>query len=297
MKLPHDLPTTAGRPFIDLAPDTAAAILRTIEAGWARASNFPDVNAGAGEVELNERLRDGMRAALDPGELPWGGTLIVQAGAESRSGPDILRPDGRTDIPILSIEIFVRYGEHDPHAIIECKRIAGDDARLCREYVVSGIDRFRTGKYAANHSTGFMAGYLIAGDANAAASGVNAYLGSGRPAGGPRPGETLRPSILVDESWAWTSRHPRAGTPEIDLHHALLPPQKERSTTGNYRQAITGNKLHGIHWHRLGVGRRLGQEGSQRERRSGARRDGQGRACRLDSRCRADRRLGEGESI
>lgn len=223
MKLPHDVRTAAGRPFIDLRPDTAAAILRTIEAGWARASSFPDVNTGAGEVVMNERLRDGMRAALAPGGLPWSGTLNVQGGTESRSRPDVLVPDGRTDIPILVIAICVRYGEHDPHAIIECKRIAGDDTRLCREYVDNGIDRFRRGQYAANHAIGFMAGYLIAGDADAAASGVNAYLDSGRSQGGPRLGETLHPSSLVDEPWAWTSSHPRPGAPEIDLHHAFLP--------------------------------------------------------------------------
>ena len=225
MKLPHDVRTAAGRPFIDLGTETATAILRTIKAGWARAFSLPDVNAGAGEVKMNERLRDGMRDALDG--LPWGGALIVQAGTESRSGPDIVVPDGRTDIPIQSIDIFHRFREHDPHAIIECKRIVGTDARLCREYVINGIDRFRTGKYAANHATGFMAGYLIADDANAAAGGVNRYLNTGRANREPHRGESLVPSILIDESWAWTSRHPRTGTPEIDLHHAFLSFPKE----------------------------------------------------------------------
>ena len=270
MKLPHDVRTAAGRSFIDLGPDTAAAILRTIEAGWARASRFPDVNIGAGEVKMNERLRDGMRAALAPGELPWAGTLIVQAGAESRSGPDILVPDGRIDIPIQSIDIFHRFRVHGSHAIIECKRIAGADARLCREYVVNGIDRFRRGQYAANHAIGFMAGYVIAGDANAATGGVNAYLDSGRSQGGPRLGETLHPSSLVDEPWAWTSSHPRPGAPEIDLHHAFLP----FGGTGERRRSLTENKRHEIHRHRLGVGRRLEQEGGQRKRRSHARRGG-----------------------
>ena len=102
---------------------------------------------------MTERLRDGMRTALSSGELPWTRTLVVLPGTESRSRPEVLRPDGRTDISILWIEIFLRFGEHDPHAIIECKRIAGADSGLCREYVVEGIDRFRTGKYAANHAT------------------------------------------------------------------------------------------------------------------------------------------------
>lgn len=224
MKLPHDVCTAAGRLFIDLGPETATAILRTIKAGWARASSLPDVNADMGEVKMNERLRDGMRGALKFDGLPWGRTLIVLPGTESRSRPDVLAPDGRTDISILLIAICVRYGEHDPHAIIECKRIVGDDAHLCREYVVSGIDRFRTGKYAANHATGFMAGYVVVGHAADAVTGVNGYLNGGRCHGNHDVchSENLIQSTLVDEPWAWTSRHPRTGGSEIDLHHVFL---------------------------------------------------------------------------
>ena len=212
MKLPRDAPKVAGRTFIDLSSDVSIAVLRTVAAGWAQALKSPDVNADAGEVVMNERLRDGMRAVSD--ELPWGKTMIVLDGMEFRSRPEVLIPDGRTDISILWIEIFFRYREHVPHAIIECKRISGDDARLCREYVDDGIDRFRSGKYAANHAAGFMAGYLIAGAADEAARGVNRYLNSD---------ENLAPSTLVDEPWAWTSWHPRAEAPAISVHHALLP--------------------------------------------------------------------------
>ena len=148
--------------------------------------------------------------------------MVVLPGTESRSRPDVLLPDGRTDIPILWIEIFLRSGEHDPHAIIECKRIAGGDPRLCREYVVHGIDRFREGKYGGNHAAGFMAGYLIAGDASAAVRGVNRYLNAGHGSHVPRRDENLEPSILVAEPWVWTSRHPREAAPAVALYHAFL---------------------------------------------------------------------------
>ena len=148
--------------------------------------------------------------------------MVVLPGTESRSRSEVLLPDGRTDIPILWIELFLHFGEHDPHAIIECKRIAGSDSRLCREYVVEGIDRFRSGKYAGNHSTGFMAGYLIAGDVTAAAEGVNGYLNSPRGKHRPRQRENLALSSLLEESWAWVSRHPRTATSAIELHHAFL---------------------------------------------------------------------------
>lgn len=138
MKLPHDGLATSGRLFIDLKPEIATAIMQTVEAGWVRAQEWSDVNVDAYEEPITERLRDGMRQALQHEDLPWSCSMVVLPGTESRSGPDVLLPDGRIDIPIL-IRSF--YG-HDPHAIIECKRVAGNNARLCREYVKEGIDRF-----------------------------------------------------------------------------------------------------------------------------------------------------------
>ena len=217
MKLPFDVTTTAGRRFINLAPDIATAVLRTVEVGWEFASQSRDVNVEAGEVEITERLRDGMRRALGLKGMRWGKKMAVLPGTESRSRPDMLVPDGRTDIPILSIEIFLRFGEHDPHAIIECKRVAGNNAHLCREYVVEGIDRFRSGKYSGNHSTGFMVGYLLAGNEQMAATRINKVL-----TGRSRCRENLKPSDLVHEPWAWGSSHPREEVSPIDLHHAFL---------------------------------------------------------------------------
>lgn len=217
MKLPLDGPATNGRQFIDLGPDIASTILRTVKAGWVLASQSPDVNTSAGEVEITERLRDGMRCALKSECFSWSKSMAVLPGTESRSRPEVLVPDGRTDIPILWIEVFLRFGEHDPHAIIECKRIAGANTDLCRGYVVEGINRFRTSKYSGNHSIGFMAGYLIAGDANAAALGVNRYLNSKS-----RRAENLKLSNLISESWVWGSRHPRTTNSPIELHHAFL---------------------------------------------------------------------------
>jgi hypothetical protein len=206
-----------GREFIALAQEVAAAILRTLEVGWTHASSFSDLHAGAGEVEITERLRDGMREALSSEVFPWSKMMVVLPGTESRSRREVLRPDGKTDIPILLIEIFVRRNEHDPHAIIECKRVAGSEVDLCREYVVEGIDRFRTGKYGGNHLAGFMAGYLLSGDASGAAAGINRYL-----SGKARFAEHLKPSGVLQEPWVWGSRHPRVAPPPIDLHHAFL---------------------------------------------------------------------------
>ena len=215
MKLPTDVPVVAGRPFIMLAREIVAGILRIVEDGWTRALASSEVEADDGEVEITERLRDGMREAANARAIEI--RLVVLPGTESRSRQDVVKPDGRTDISLLVIEIFLRYGEHDPHAVIECKRVAGSRADLCREYVVEGIDRFRSGKYSGNHATGFMIGYLVDGDANSAVSGINRYL-----EGKSRVADSLDRSSLVVASWAWQSVHLRSGGLSIELHHAFL---------------------------------------------------------------------------
>ena len=217
MKLPTKIPAAVGRPSIELASEITGAILRTVEAGWRLAMKSPDVSADDQEVAITERLRDGMRSALNFGMFEWKDKMFVLPGTESRSRPDVLVPDGRTDIPIFMIGIALRFGDHDPHAVIECKRITGKNADLCRRYVVEGVDRFRTGKYAGNHSIGFMTGYLISGNAKSAVNGVNRYL-----KGKSRGAESLRRSHLIAESWVRQSRHQRMGKSPIELYHALL---------------------------------------------------------------------------
>lgn len=215
MKLPVDVPVVAGRPFIALAREIVTGILRIVEDGWERALASSDVGADDGEVEITERLRDGMQEAANARAVEM--RLVVLPGTESRSRQDVVKPDGRTDISLLVIEIFLRYGEHNPHAVIECKRVSGSRAELCRAYVVEGIDRFRSGKYSGNHATGFMIGYLVAGNANSAVSGINRYL-----EGRSHVGECIDRSTLVAASWAWQSTHKRSGRSPIELHHSFL---------------------------------------------------------------------------
>ena len=143
--------------------------------------------------------------------------LIVLPGTESRSKSSVMLPDGRTDIPLMMIEVFLCTQEHDPHAIIECKRIAGSDAHLCREYVVEGVDRFASGKYGENHAVGFMVGYVLSGAPASAATGINAYLTRVS-----RMVDQLAPSHIID-ALTWYSRHARAeASCPIGLHHAFL---------------------------------------------------------------------------
>lgn len=218
MRIPYEAPGPLGREFIDLAPEVAAAILLTLVAGWRHARGFSDVNAQAGEVLMTERLRDGMRSELKSKGHPWGKMLVVLPGTESRSNSAVVIPDGRTDIPLMLIESFLRTQEHDPHAVIECKRIAGSDTHLCREYVVEGVDRFRSGKYSQNHAVGFMVGYVLSGTAVEAADGVNAYLTRIF-----REVEHLELSDICEKALSWASQHARsAPSSPVRLHHSFL---------------------------------------------------------------------------
>lgn len=217
MRLPLGQSAALGRTFIDLSLELTTAVLRTIEAGWPIVLARDEVTVHANEVTVTECLRDAMRLALTQHRLPWRKTMIVAPGTESRSRADLVSPDGRTDIPLFLTRVFVRSGEHDPHVILECKRVAEGDAALLREYVVEGIDRFRTGKYAENHRRGFMVGYVIAGTGVAVVSGINRYL-SGRS----RQAEILLPATLAGGS-GWESEHPRASNGSVLLHHAMLP--------------------------------------------------------------------------
>lgn len=218
MTIPFEEPTSIGRPFIDLSPDIATAILLTIQGGWQIVRQRSEANPAAHEVALTEALRDGMREALNSGSYPWGRSMIVAAGTESKSRPEMLRPDGLTDIPLYLIEVFLSTGAHDPHAIIECKRVAEDDAALNRAYVVEGIDRFRAAKYAGDHGLGFMVGYVITGAPVAVVQAINRYLVSCG-----RTGERLDSSVLIvsEEFWASEHQRPNPATP-IQLHHAML---------------------------------------------------------------------------
>ena len=218
MTIPGGFRRTGASRCIDIGRDRCATILLVLKGGWERALTQPRVQPGAEEEEITECLRDGMRMALREDVVKDGRRIAVLPGTESRSGPDVPKPDGRTDIPVFFNRIHELLGEHDPHAIIECKRVAGNHASLCRLYVVEGIDRFAKGKYAGNHVVGFMTGYLVSGDAAAAVSRINRYL-----TGRKRPSEHLGPSCILDEPWTRSSRHPRP-TPlvSIDIHHVFF---------------------------------------------------------------------------
>ena len=171
-----------------------------------------------GEAEITECLRDSTQEILKGRFAKWRKKIWVLPGTQSHSAPSALRPDGITDIPIAFTDIREEDDDHDPHAITECKRIAGSRKDLCRLYVVEGLHRFKTGKYAGSHVVGFMAGYLLSDGPQSAAQGINGYL-----TGKGRREEHLQSCTLRDEPWARSSVHerPTLNVP-ITLHHGFL---------------------------------------------------------------------------
>lgn len=210
-------PRDVGPQFIDIGVERGIAIMSTIEAGWCRAMATDMVDVHAGEVEITECLRDSMRVALQQRMANWCKRMTVLPGTESRSARASLSPDGRTDIPIFFQDLREAYEFHDPHAIVECKRVEGGNAGLCRLYVVEGIDRFRTGQYSHRHVVAFMAAYVLSDSVDVAVGGINRYL-SGRGRGA----EGLNSCTVVAEAWARSSGHPRPSAAPITLHHAFL---------------------------------------------------------------------------
>ncbi len=205
-----------GGASIALEPDVAIAILRTIHAGWLSVST---VTPADDEVKITEQLRAAMRRVVNEHANTWDEGMVILRGTESLSRPSLDRPDGRTDMSILLLGMFNDLKDHDPHAIIECKRVAGGNTGLCWKYVHDGIDRFRTGKYGGRHATGFMIGYVLSARALDAAHGINRCL-----SGKGRHSELLHGSPLLDKCWAWSSCHPREPPSKspIILEHAFL---------------------------------------------------------------------------
>ena len=215
MTIPLQSPTQRGA-TINLREDQCSAILWVVWQGWRSVMMAGMVDARWKEVLITECLRDEMRRAVPKDMWIW-------PGAESRSGGNVLDPDGRTDIPIAFTSIKEKLDEQDAHAVIECKRVRAGDSELCRAYVAKGVRRFLRGarpdpgwpKYAANHAFGFMAAYLLSGNTADAVATINGYL--------PKA-QRLGPSTVVREEWARASTH-RRRTPlgRIVLNHAFLP--------------------------------------------------------------------------
>lgn len=227
MTIPFSLPAVS-RPTINIGDDRRITILCMICHGWERVMAVGDVNSKWKEVPITTRLRQGMLEVVPDKDI-WirrgedshsTRATVRPRGSEARE--EVLRPDGKTDIPIAFTSIREELDEHDPHAVVECKRVAENDSELCREYVAEGIRRFVGGskwdpewpKYVESHVFGFMVAYLLSGTTVGAVSAINGRL---------EEEEHLRPLSPSPQDWIWASVHRRKiPLGPITLNHVFL---------------------------------------------------------------------------
>ena len=218
MKVPTGFSSAGERGIADIYKSVPLTILCLMKHGWEKAVAKSTVNSDLEEVKITARFREGMIEVLKDGLFHLGREILVARGTETSSHKDPYRATGLSDIAIYFTGIREKLDDHEPQAIVECKRISAKGSDLARLYVVEGINRFRDGKYAGDLPYGFMVGYLLCGDVDSAVRLINHHLENRG-----RTSEGLATSSLIEEAWARYSRHPRPEIGrDIHCHHAFL---------------------------------------------------------------------------
>lgn len=214
-----------GREPLDLDSGLTILILRLIKKGWETVCKDALIQGDLEEREMTEFLLQGMRSHLDsyPSSAEAEGVegrdnITVARGTEVPPRAGHRGVSGIPDISVYFHDIRVRNNDHDPHALIECKRVSGSRAKLCQLYVVDGMDRFASGKYGADHSVGFMIGFLLQGSVPLAVECINGHVRSKLG-----PCEVLVPSDWQCSHAVHVSRHarPTLSSPVV-VYHTFL---------------------------------------------------------------------------
>lgn len=174
---------------------------------------------------MTEALLESMRSHLHSrGRSAMGSSVERREKVTVARGTEVPPNRGQSgllgipDIAIYFHDFRVSLNYHDPHAVIECKRISCSRPQLCRLYVHQGIERFISGKYARDHCVGFMIGYLLDGGIPSAVELINGYLKNDFPAS-----EILVVSDSECSHSVYISRHSRPTLPDpVVVHHTFL---------------------------------------------------------------------------
>lgn len=189
---------------VELARGQVLTVLTAIADGWQAATGNDSLTASLGEREVTRWLIGGMRRTM--GHLG----VTVARGTET--------PEGNVpDICISFQKLREEKDEHEPHVVVECKRVAGDDSELCRLYVRKGMSRFKERKYGKRRFHGFMVGYLMSGSGDEAVEGINVYLV--RHWG---EADCLKKTELSTSLAVWQSRHSRPAEQPIEVMHQFF---------------------------------------------------------------------------
>lgn len=202
--------------WLDLIASQVPDILALVRRTWQTMLPLaPDALEDPTTEEFCRRLRQCRTAATLPFRID---IELVELGDASDSD------QGRMDIvfsPMLPTEVV--------YFCLECKRLnvtrSGSTRSYATEYVIHGMMRFITGKYASKVQHGGMLGYVLDGNVSGAIRRVSAAVGERCEELGMRePCLVRQSSVRTADPSAKETRHSRGsnGSP-FEIQHLFLP--------------------------------------------------------------------------
>lgn len=210
--IPFDTPLSVGEGALSLGPEIVRTALELQARGW----QFVLADGTTVTTDSEPLLAGRLKTAMVDAVKELGVHAFIQEAVGTRSVEKPEKADGEAD---LAIWFFRSFTNNDPHLIIECKRVQENDARLIREYVAEGIDRFVKGKYLAGENGCFMTGFVISGSMTGVVAKLNAYLAKiGRPAC-----QLQADADHADLGFVFVSNHEISGAkPVYNMRHTFL---------------------------------------------------------------------------
>ena len=202
--------------WLDLIASLVPEILQLV---WSTWQTMPRLARNALEDPTTEDLCRRLRNSRSAAELPL--RIDIQM---TELGKSATADQGRMDIvfsPLLPTEQI--------YFCLECKRLnvmkSGSTRSYATEYVVHGMARFITGKYAPRVQQGGMLGYVLDGDVEGAMHRVSLAIRARWDELGMRsPGLMLACSIRKGDPMARETRHCRgAAKRDFVIHHVFVP--------------------------------------------------------------------------
>jgi hypothetical protein len=198
---------------LGLHRDVVAVALSTALNAWNSVRASGRVSAKSRETQIAGELCSGMWDILEGQTEPPLFRVEEEVGTR---GPGARMPTGRVDIKIIG---GFRY--HD-FLLIECKRVRGDRRTLAKKYVLEGVMRFVSGRYAPGHPLGVLFGFVISGTPPQAAALIEIELAAHPPVASTIAWHISSAWPLPSTAYSTTHTQALAYHHEIELLHILL---------------------------------------------------------------------------
>ena len=202
--------------WLDLIASLVPDILQLV---WSTWQTMPPLARDALEDPTTEDLCRRLRNSRSAAELPL--RIDIQM---TELGKSAAADQGRMDIVFSAL-----LPTEQIYFCLECKRLnvtkSGSTRSYATEYVVHGMTRFITGKYASQVQQGGMLGYVLDGDVERAMQRVSVAIRARWDELGMRsPGLMLPCSIRTGDPMARETRHCRGlAKQDFVIHHVFAP--------------------------------------------------------------------------